>query len=41
MDRAGNAYGYAYLLPNGHLLASSAPYGAVENDREGCTIWLN
>ena len=30
----GNAYGYAYLLPNGHLLASSMPDGATESDRE-------
>ena len=31
----GNAYGYAYLLPNGHLLASSVPDSTAENDREG------
>ena len=31
----GNAYGYAYLLSNGNLLASSVPDGAAENDREG------
>ena len=31
----GNAYGYAYLLPNGHLLASSVPRGSLESDREG------
>ena len=30
-----NAYGYAYLLPSGHLLASSVPDFAVETDREG------
>ena len=35
MDRAGNAYGYIYLLSNGNLLASSVPDGEAENDREG------
>ena len=31
----GNEYGYAYLLPNGNLLASSLPDDEAETDREG------
>jgi len=31
----GNAYGYAYLLPNGNLLASALAPDAKQEDREG------